>query len=240
MGDAKVRVYMQAVVDGLLEAKDEVRQALGLIGTKYARHDDPLAVQLLAVRRYLRIERKLGSIWTWSREEAKTRMSEEPCKTLFAEAHKVVNAFETQNPGYSLGITPIRSLEKQASLWCKNSTVHRAGQGLLKKMRKELDGPVYPEAPSALGLAWFRNSLRVAGVNPEPSSAAPGTSDHGRGTAVDFVVKRSGAIIASVETSQIETVWKPQGWHTKLAKACEPTRLKGPLKHPYEPWHWML
>jgi hypothetical protein len=29
------------------------------------------------------------------------------------------------------------------------------------------------------------------------------------------------------------------GWEAKLIAACAGTKLKGPLKKPYEPWHWV-
>jgi hypothetical protein len=240
MSQEKVRVYMESVVDGLIEAEDEVRQALALIAMEYSIHADPLAVQLLAVRRYLRVERRLAARWSWTNEEAKARSREGPTKTLYLEADKVIQKFNSQNAGYTLVVSPIRSLERQARLWSTNTTVHLAGKQLVTQMQKELEAPLYPVQPTGLAVAWFRNTLRHAVVRPEPTNAAPGTSDHGRGTAVDFVVRQGLRTIADTKTAQIETIWKPAGWGTRLIAACEGTQLKGPLKHPYEPWHWTL
>jgi hypothetical protein len=82
--------------------------------------------------------------------------------------------------------------------------------------------------------------LQNASVTPEPTSAAPGTSDHGQLRAVDFVVYQGSTLIAGTTTATIATVWKAQGWEQKLIAATENTGLIGPLKHPYEPWHWKL
>ncbi len=60
--------------------------------------------------------------------------------------------------------------------------------------------------------------------------------------AVDFVVKHSsgGRIVAGTISSSIATVWKLGGWEAKLIAAASGSKLIGPLKHPYEPWHWRL
>jgi len=77
-------------------------------------------------------------------------------------------------------------------------------------------------------------------VKPEPTSAAPGTSDHGQMRAVDFVVMKNGKTIADVVSSTIIPNWRVPGWEKALIDAASTTKLKGPLPTPYEPWHWWL
>jgi hypothetical protein len=86
----------------------------------------------------------------------------------------------------------------------------------------------------------FSPILQNHKVHPEPTSAAPGTSDHGQLRAIDFVVLRAGTLIAGTNTSSITTVWRAQGWEKKLIAATAHTGLIGALQTPYEPWHWRL
>jgi hypothetical protein len=58
----------------------------------------------------------------------------------------------------------------------------------------------YPDPPTGQSTMQFATALRAAVVSPEPSNAAPGLSNHGRGTAVDFVVIRGGKVIADIKT----------------------------------------
>ena len=105
---------------------------------------------------------------------------------------------------------------------------------------QELESSGYPTPPNLEAANRLSRVIRFAKVFPEPSSAAPGTSDHGQARAVDFIVKRGATVIATTETAQIPTVWKAGGWERRLIDATRGTRLVGPLKHPYEPWHWRL
>jgi hypothetical protein len=241
MTDTKVQLYMQAVADGFGRARDQVREALRLIAERGSDRAPPIALQLLALRRYLRVgDSKLETNWSWTAEEAKRQETEEPGKTLYAEAEKVRAAFAKDNPGYTLALSPIRGLEKQVKLWNENTSIHQAGMKLVALMNKELAKPMYPEAPNALAIASFRQALGAALITPEPTNAAPGTSDHGRGTAVDFVVMRGATPIASTKVFEIASRWQHDGWEAKLVRACKGTRLQGPLQKPYEPWHWVL
>jgi hypothetical protein len=184
------------------------------------------------------------SAWTqtasWSDAEVKTKTQVEPTKTLYAEAAQVQANFKKANPGYHLILSPVRSVEKQVHLWCTNPTVKTASKRLMQDMAQELQKPDYPDVSGGAAVAKFMNALKGAMVHPEPTSAAPGTSGHGRGTAVDFVVMRGGKAIATTMSSQIGTVWDQGGWSAKLRAAVSGTKLKGPLRSPYEPWHWSL
>jgi len=100
---------------------------------------------------------------------------------------------------------------------------------------------VFPDGPTGRSVAYFTNLLRAASVKPEPTSAVPGTSDHGQMRAVDFVVVRPGGqIVADTKSATIQVIWKLGGWEAKLVAAAAGTKLIGPLQHPYEPWHWRL
>lgn len=109
-------------------------------------------------------------------------------------------------------------------------------------MLKELQKVVYTEPPAGGAVAQFAAKLGNWVVSPEPSNAAPGTSDHGRGTAVDFVVMKAGKVVADTSTSPNSyAIWRgPHRWEEKLMAACKGSRLRGPLKSPDEPWHWVL
>jgi hypothetical protein len=73
-----------------------------------------------------------------------------------------------------------------------------------------------------------------------PCNAAPGTSDHGQVKAVDFVVMQGSRLVAGTSRSTIAAQWTAPGWAQRLVEATAGTRLRGPLRHPYEPWHWSL
>jgi hypothetical protein len=105
---------------------------------------------------------------------------------------------------------------------------------------KELSQSLYDLPAQLSRVVDFSLWLTKAGVNPEPGNAAPGTSDHGQVKAVDFVVMQGGRVVAGTSRSTIETDWTASGWAAKLATATARTLLVGPLKHPYEPWHWAI
>ena len=191
---------------------------------------DAQALQLLALRRYLRMGgRRVHAQWVWTAEQALQYSTSKKGNLLTVEAAKVQQAFAAANPGYSLAVSPLRNLERQVRLWNANNTVQRAAHHLMKDMIEVLAGDDYPDAPSGTAAARFQESLRSATVAPEPSSAAPGTSDHGQMRAVDFVVVRGSTIIAGTETARIGSVWKRQGWEAKLIAATAGTVLVGPL-----------
>jgi hypothetical protein len=58
--------------------------------------------------------------------------------------------------------------------------------------------------------------------------------------AVDLVVVQDGDVVAGTDTKEIPTRWQHDGWGEKLIKATYGSQLVGPLKHPFEPWHWTL
>jgi hypothetical protein len=156
------------------------------------------------------------------------------------EAARVQAAFARNNPGYTLGVSPPRSLARQVHLWVTSSSAQAASERLLRTVARELAKPDYELPPPATRVEQFAAWLRELHVDPEPGNAAPGTSDHGQVRAVDFVVMRGSEVVAGTTRSTIPAAWTAPGWAKKLADAVAGTQLRGPLKVPYEPWHWSL
>jgi hypothetical protein len=103
----------------------------------------------------------------------------------------------------------------------------------------------YPDQPDPQSIEKFRSFLGDCKVDPEPSLAAPGTSDHGRMEAIDFVVMKDGKKIADTVTANIGLDWDGPGWTMKLKKAV--IESKATFDHHYldknglrEPWHYRL
>ena len=131
-------------------------------------------------------------------------------------------------------------------LWCDNDTVKANAPKLYTKMLKLLDRPEFPDVPGEAGSGWisvFRAELGQARVDPEPTSAAPGTSDHGQDGAVDFVIKKNGLIIAGVSKPKMQKDWSDTGYVDSRREATKGTDLVGPLikdKKLWEAWHYRL
>jgi hypothetical protein len=236
---------MDAVISAAIRpsAQQDVRNALALIARgRWAAFAQPL--QVLALRRYLRMQNRehknLHARWAWSPAEAQRYKGEGLASALLAAAEIVRTRFGRDNPGYRLALSPLRTLERQVSLWNGNLHVRTAATRLTEAVIEQLNDTRFPMPPDADSLKKFTPFLQDAGVHPEPTSAAPGTSDHGQLRAVDFVVYQGRTVIAGTDTSSIPTVWKAQGWEQKLIQATKQTGLIGPLQSPYEPWHWRL
>ncbi|MDB4985354.1 MAG: hypothetical protein JWN04_532 [Myxococcaceae bacterium] len=241
MSRDKLTSYMNASVETLAGAKVEVQAALRLIREYAEARADPLPLQLLAVRRYLRMGgRAVQASWAWTPEESDRQRRGGAVSGLYDQAGKVQTNFAADNPGFTLIVSPLRSLERQVVGWNRNNTVQQAGTTLLQNMLRVLEGAAYPVAPAGESTTRFTSCLRASRVVPEPSSAAPGTSDHGQARAVDFVVTNGRRVVAGTETAHIIPFWKREGWEAKLIHATRGTLLVGPLQKPYEPWHWRL
>lgn len=72
------------------------------------------------------------------------------------------------------------------------------------------------------------------------SLAAPGLTRHGQAYAIDFQIMQAGKIIAGANRSEVESVWRTQGWEHKLNDSMDAAgpSFSGPLKSPDEPWHY--
>jgi hypothetical protein len=241
--DPKLDRYIVAAADAFPIATKEVKDALILIRAHIKPAQNAQALQLLALRRYLRLGgATVRGNWAWTAEEALRHGNQGMFKLLVDEAAKVKAKFIAANPGYTLATSPLRSLERQVRLWNGNNTVQRAADGLQADMLAVLQKTsLFSNVATGPGAAYFTNLLRAAQVDPEPTSAAPGTSDNGQMRAVDFVVVGPGGqTVADTKSASIQAVWKSGGWEAKLVAAASGTKLIGPLKHPYEPWHWRL
>ncbi|HEY6877654.1 MAG TPA: hypothetical protein VI299_06520 [Polyangiales bacterium] len=252
--DAKIEQYITVMTQMLSTSADEVQGALGLIAAGVREPRTSLGMRLLALRRYLRMgESKVVAQWAWTPEKVAQERASGDVKVLYELAGATQRAFVTNNPGFNLLVSPLRSLAKQVGLWITNGSVREASAKLLEDVRTELSKDLYTLAPTSISILKFRRALSQMTVRPEPKSAAPGTSDHGQGHAVDFVVVQGRHQIAGTETKDIAGKWKRDGWERKLIDAiaaCNEQQrkgstgrvpiLSGPLKKPYEPWHWVL
>jgi hypothetical protein len=203
---------------------------------------DGLPRRVLALRRYIRKAPDLARQWTWSDADLARFWGTAQGRELRREIDKVVRKFEELNPGFTLGTSPPRTLQRQIDLWNANATVRAAANHLIRKCRRELSA--YPEVPTPDATAKFRHFLEHSGVHPEPTSAAPGLSDHGQMHAIDFVVKqvRPPTVIADTVSATIASDWLAPRWDRKLKEAVVKSgnHFEGPLAHPQEPWHYRL
>jgi hypothetical protein len=239
--DPKLAGYMSATINSFHVAKADIQQALALIQQRLRDREQVQPVQLLALRRYVRLgDKKIRAKWAWTSEETERLSQSGPALLLLSEADRVQHAFAAQNPGYALDISPLRSLDRQVLLWSKNNSVQTSAGRLREMVASELQKHEYQEPPDGTSTRAFMAYLRRVEVKPEPTSAAPGISDHGQMRAVDFVVRRGGLIVAGTETVRISGDWERTGLERKLQRATSGTKLVGPLKHPHEPWHYRL
>ena len=246
MFDPKVDAYMAGAVDAMPIGKVNVREALKAIADQQAllvkRSMTAQPYQLLALRRYLRAGgAKLLANWPWTVLEQSTTYSQ--VITALKQAAIVTKAnFERSNPGYVLGYTGARSLERQAVLWIDNDTVVQAALKLMNSARTELATATYLAAPTEASAKQFSKFLSdyAFSKKEEPSNAAPGLSDHGQMKAVDFYIDQHGKRVADIRTALIDSQWVSTGFAQKLKAATVGTNLEGPLKTPYEPWHYSI
>lgn len=246
MFDPKIETYMNAVVDDMSVGKNHVKEALKAIGAQNAELTKRSMIaqpyQLLAVRRYLRAGgAKIIANWPWTVEEQRTTYST-VISTLQLAATETKRKFEAANPGYTLGYTGARSLERQAALWVDNDSVVAASLKLAQDARIEVANAVYlpsPTADSTKKFAAFLSGYELS-RKMEPTNAAPGLSDHGQMKAVDFYVTQHGKRVAEIKSKLINSQWIQTGLAAKLKAATAGTGLKGPLDAPYEPWHYSI
>ena len=98
--------------------------------------------------------------------------------------------------------------------------------------------------------SWTENFAfsSVTAVHPEPTSPAPGLSDHGQMHAIDFVVMKGHTKIADTKTATIGIQWDTPGWTQKFkgrdddelriqcARRREPSKLKRKPRHAWNPF----
>lgn len=245
MQDPKVEAYLTAAAGWTIHqtARQDVAEALRQIESA-ALMAYKQSLRLLALRRYLRLQDgdhvDLHAIWSWTDEQVQESLREGTARDLMSAAARVQATFARSNPGYRLGVSPPRSLTRQVNLWVASLSARTAGHRLLTETSRELTKEAYDLPPHMTRVESFARWLRRRPVDPEPGNAAPGTSDHGQVRAVDFVVMRGGRVVAGTSRARIPMEWTDSGWAQRLVEATAGTGLRGPLRVPYEPWHWSL
>ncbi len=197
--------------------------------------------QLLAARSYLHSAALLEQRWSWSAAQAEEFERSAGRLALDAAIARVRCEFEAANPGHTLFVNPgLRTLEVQVERWNSNETVARAAERLLRVAREAAAAPGFGAPGSARGLAALRRMLLEHVPEPQPPLAAPGLSRHGRGLAIDFQVQSAGRVVAGPSAESIASAWDAPGWSAKLqaAVAAADVGFTGPLRDPYEPWHF--
>jgi hypothetical protein len=197
--------------------------------------------QLLASRSYLRSAAHLDQRWSWSVAQAEAFERSAGRIALDAAIARVRCEFEAANPGHTLFVMPgLRTLEVQVERWNRNPSVARAAERLLREARDAAATPGFGEPGTERGLAAFRRMLLEHVPEPRPTLAAPGLSRHGRGLAIDFQVQSAGRVVAGPSADSIASAWDEAGWSARLqaAVAAAEAGFDGPLRDPYEPWHF--
>jgi hypothetical protein len=192
--------------------------------------------RLLALRGYLRARDTLAGRWTWSRQQLSAYRETPEGKGAIEDLDAVATAFANGNPGYELRVNPQpRSLETQVAHWNQNESVGKSAAALMAALEYRFVGQ--SSRPSV-------DQLRAALVDWVPDVAvplaAPGLSPHGQGRAFDFQVEQHGKIIAGVAVGSASRQWDAAGWTRKLSAAVDMAgqHFSGPLRSPYEPWHY--
>lgn len=120
----------------------------------------------------------LHAIWTWGDDRVPESMRSGAGRDLMQEARRIQDSFARNNPGFTLNVSPPRSLARQVQLWVASSSVKTAGEQLFRATAQHLADPKFdlPATMATVRAAAFW--IRVKDVFPEPGNAAPGTSDH--------------------------------------------------------------
>jgi hypothetical protein len=229
--DTKVKALMSRIAIGL---PSQVQQTLPKI--------QGLPLQVLALRRYLRIGNSATEKWAWTEQQYSEFKLSYAAVELRRSIEAVKAKFEVDNPGYTLKTAAkFRPLDRQIHNFCASAKVRNAAALLGKAVLSEIDG--YPDEIDDRAAGKFREFLRSYKFNKhdEPSVAVPGTSDHGRAQAIDFVIYRDAREIAGPSTAQIKSIWTGQKFGEKLNRAVRGSTnsfKRDHLKVPFEPWHY--
>ncbi len=195
--------------------------------------------RLLALRAYVRARPDLDERWSWTEQEIRSYERSSEYQLLLADLERVRREFARRHPGHTLyANTQVRSLDVQLGRWNTNDGVGRTGASLLRAARATLMNA--PEQPNRSSIASFERFLTSWRPAPAAPLAAPGLSAHGRMRAVDFLIVSDGRIVAATELAAVARDWDGPGWSRKLADAIAASgaNFVGPLRSPYEPWHY--
>lgn len=238
MPDAKLQQYMTAVIGSFTVGRAEIESAFELIRKLAPVGYNVQSSQLLALRRYVKLGgARVLAQWPWTVEQQHTTYAH-TIESLLQLAVQVKADFERENPGLTLGYTKARSLHRQAELWVGNDSVVLAGTAIATAAVSELTQTAYGLPPSEQNMEQFKRFLKAYQGDMDASNAAPGLSDHGQLKAVDFYVMKHGKQVAQIRRATIAVEWLHTGFAAKLKTIALANGLVGPLKKPYEPWHF--
>jgi hypothetical protein len=178
----------------------------------------------------------LSERWSWSQEQLSSYPATPEGKATTADIDAVVAAFAAANPGFTLQVNrKLRSLEVQIARWNVDESVGTAAAELVAALAQRYRGGASKPSTDQL-----RNALIEWKPNVAIALAAPGLSPHGQGRAYDFQVVRGRQVIAGVDVTLARQQWDAAGWTLKLRVAVSAAgdQFSGPLKSPYEPWHY--
>jgi hypothetical protein len=229
--DGKIKALMSAVATTL---PGQVQQTLPKI--------QGLPLQVLALRRYLRIGNSATEKWAWTEQQYAEFNLSYAAVELRQSIEAVKAKFEGDNPGYILKTAAkFRPLDRQIHNFCASAKVRDAAVLLGKAVLTEINS--YADRIDDRAVGKFREFLRSYqfSKHDEPSVAVPGISDHGRAQAIDFVIYKDGKEIAGPSTAQIKSIWTGQGFGEKLNQAVRGSAnlfKRDHLKVPFEPWHY--
>jgi len=194
--------------------------------------------KLLALRSYVRNRSSLDEKWSWSAEQIARYTGSAEYRAVEKELANITRQFEQSNAGYTLYVnSQVRSLDAQIEKWNDNESVGAAAKALEKAAGKNLPRE---GCQSADGRKAFADFLAKWYPARTPTLAAPGLSKHGQARAFDFQVKRGNEIVAGTDSKSSIASWDKKGWTGKLLAAvtAASSKFSGPLKMPYEPWHY--
>lgn len=238
----QVAVSAETVLDeenGLDQYLEHIAAGLPQKSAEALEQIDGTARRLLAARAYLRAGDNLRTRWSWSADEITAHTRSAEYRVLIAETEQIRQRFEAQNPGYTLyANTEARSLELQITRFNTNKSVAKVANTLHKQALAELAKGSYGSPGKAEAVERFKKFL--TGWRPPVAAAlaAPGISRHGQLRAIDFQIMKDGAIVAPTETGTVKRNWDSPGWTEKLQAAVAGSKFSGPLRSPYEPWHY--
>lgn len=194
-----------------------------------------LGRKLLALRSYVRYGDRIKTRWSWTDEQIAAFKASDAHTALRAEIAAVNEHFKAANPGYEIYVHgTVRSLDSQITKWNSNKSVGAAAADIEAAFQQK-----FADADK-VKLEELRTWLRGYRPPKRANLAAPGLTLHGRASAIDFQVMKDGAIYAGANSRQVESIWRAEGWDTKLQAsiAAAGPSFAGPLKNPDEPWHY--
>jgi hypothetical protein len=198
--------------------------------------------RLLALKYYTRRPGNLDQRWAMTAGQIAKHVGSKQHQRAVATVEAIKLRFAEQNPGYRLAVnTDVRSLEKQIEIWNTFASTEQAGNSILTKTERALaNDKAWPAEPTPQDVARFAKMIASTATSRTPTAAAPGFSLHGTGRAFDFIIWKGDEIVAGAVAETVGTVWDKAGWTKKLKEAITAVspNFIGPLRGPYEPWHY--